>query len=46
MRLQYLAVNALAASPDLYVILYFIQLTVDKHDAGNNTSFNELNSKI
>ncbi len=27
MRLQYLAVNALAASPDLYVILYFIQLS-------------------
>ncbi len=28
------AVNALAPPTDLYVILYFIQLTVDKYDVG------------
>ncbi len=29
-----MSVNALAPPPDLYVILYFIKLTVDKHYAG------------
>ncbi len=35
MQLKYFnAINGLAPTPDLFIVLHFIELTVDKYDAG------------